>query len=245
MPDGGSLTIETANLSLDERGARDREMTPGDYIAIHITDTGTGMTPEVLARAFDPFFTTKPLGSGTGLGLSMVYGFAHQSDGQLKIATELGKGTTISIYLPRYIGEAEEAAQRQLAEIRRADAGETVVVVDDEPMVRMLISETLKELGYNVLEASDGVSGLKALRSDARIGLLITDVGLPGGMNGRQMADVARQTRPELKVLFVTGYAESAAVASNGRLEPGMHVLGKPFAMDALSSKVSGILVEN
>jgi PAS domain S-box-containing protein len=244
MPDGGRLTIETANTWLDERGARERDMTPGQYVAICVTDTGTGMAPDVIARAFDPFFTTKPVGHGTGLGLSMIYGFVKQSGGQVRIYSELGAGTTMRLYLPRQYGEADpEVLQTNLDAVSRASDGETVLIVDDEPTVRMLVTEVLADLGYAAIEAADGASGLKVLQSNVRIDLLVTDVGLPGGMNGRQMADAGRGTRPDLKVLFITGYAENAAVG-NGHLAPGMHVLTKPFAMHALASRIKTIIME-
>ncbi|WP_238384411.1 ATP-binding protein, partial [Teichococcus vastitatis] len=167
-----------------------------------MTDSGTGMSPEVIARAFDPFFTTKPLGQGTGLGLSMIYGFARQSAGQVQIDSDEGRGTTMRLYLPRHRGEAVgNEAPADLGNAPRAEAGQTVLVVDDEPSVRMLITEVLEELGYAAVEAADGASGLTVLRSDARIDLLVTDVGLPGRMNGRQLFDAARQFRPGLKVL--------------------------------------------
>jgi PAS domain S-box-containing protein len=242
MPDGGRLTIETANSWLDERGARERDMPPGQYVAICVTDTGTGMPPDVIERAFDPFFTTKPTGQGTGLGLSMVYGFARQSGGHVRIYSEVGTGTTMRIYLPRYGGPAvEEAVPSELSAAPRAEAGETVLIVDDEPAIRMLVTEVLQELGYTAIEAADGPSGLKVLQSNVRIDLLISDVGLPGGMNGRQMADAGRQVRPKLKVIFITGYADNAAVG-NGHLEPGMHVLTKPFAMEALASRIKAVI---
>jgi PAS domain S-box-containing protein len=243
MPDGGRLTIETSNVWVDERGARERDMQPGQYVAICVTDTGTGMSPDVMARAFDPFYTTKPTGKGTGLGLSMVYGFAKQSNGQARLYSEVDAGTTARLYLPRHQGvEAnEEDMQPELVRAGKAEAGEAVLVVDDEPSVRMLVTEVLEELGYAAIEAADSVSGLKVLQSDVRIDLLITDVGLPGGMNGRQMTDAARQKRPKLKVLFITGYAENAAIGS-GHLASGMHVLTKPFAMDKLASKIKDII---
>jgi PAS domain S-box-containing protein len=238
MPDGGKLTIETANKWLDDRAARDRELPPGQYVSLCVSDTGTGMTPDVIARAFDPFFTTKPLGSGTGLGLSMIYGFVRQSGGQVRIYSEVGAGTTMCLYLPRHAGEAEDApSDRALSAADYGGHGETVLVVDDEPTVRMLILDVLEEAGYAALEAVDGPSGLRILQSDARIDLLITDVGLPGGMNGRQVADAGRALRPDLKVLFVTGYAENAAVG-HGHLERGMQVITKPFAIDALGDKI-------
>jgi CheY-like chemotaxis protein len=238
MPNGGRLTIETANTWLDERGAGERDMQPGQYVAICVTDTGTGMLPEVIARAFDPFFTTKPLGQGTGLGLSMIYGFAKQSGGQVRIYSEVGKGTMVCIYLPRNMA-AEEGSDEAVAEAAapRAEQGDTVLVLDDEPALRMLIVEAMQDLGYATLEAGDGAEALRLLQSDLRIDLLISDVGLPGGMNGRQVADAARLVRPELKVLFITGYAENA-VLSHGHLAPGMHVMTKPFEMDVLARRV-------
>jgi PAS domain S-box-containing protein len=242
MPDGGRLTIETNNTRMDARSARMRDMQPGEYVAICVTDNGTGMSPEVIARAFEPFFTTKPIGQGTGLGLSMIYGFARQSNGQVRIHSEVGQGTTMRLYLPRHHGDAvAEPAPADLADAPRAAAGQTVLVVDDEPSVRMLITEVLEELGYAAVEAADGASGLAVLRSDVRVDLLVSDVGLPGGMNGRQLADAARQFRPGLKVLFITGYAEKA-VFQNEYLEPGMQVLSKPFALEALAARIKSII---
>jgi PAS domain S-box-containing protein len=242
MPGAGRLTIETANKWLDPRAARERELSPGQYLAICVTDTGTGMTPEVMKRAFDPFFTTKPLGQGTGLGLSMIYGFARQSGGNVRIYSEIGKGTTMCIYLPRHQGREEDAGIASEWEVAPHTAqGETVLVVDDEPTVRMLVTDVLQELGYTAIEVADGSAGLEVLRSDQRIDLLITDVGLPGGINGRQVADGAREVRPDLKVLFITGYAENAVVG-NGHLEPGMQVLAKPFPMEALASRIRDLM---
>ena len=242
MPGGGRITIETANKWLDEHGAKERDLPPGQYLSLCVTDTGTGMTPEVIARAFDPFFTTKPIGQGTGLGLSMIYGFARQTGGQVRIYSEIGQGTTMCIYLPRHYGDAEGAdSPPDLASAPRAEQGETVLIVDDEPTVRMLVTEVLEDLGYTAIEAADAVAGLKVLQSDVRIDLLVTDVGLPGGMNGRQMADAGRVNRRDLKVLFITGYAENAAVG-NGHLEPGMAVLTKPFVMEALASRIKDLI---
>ena len=225
-----------------ERAAPERDMAPGQYVAVCVTDTGTGMPADVVARAFDPFFTTKPLGQGTGLGLSMIYGFTKQSGGQVRIYSEPGAGTTVRIYLPRHHGEAErEAPQVRPMETPLARAGETVLVVDDEPTVRMLISEVLEDLGYAAIEAGDSIAGMKVLQSDVRIDLLITDVGLPGGMNGRQVADAARVARPGLKVLFITGYAENAAVG-NGHLDSGMEVITKPFAIASFGNKIRELI---
>ena len=241
MPDGGRLTIETANKWLDQRAAGDRDLPPGQYLSLCVSDTGTGMTPEVISRVFDPFFTTKPLGQGTGLGLSMIHGFVRQSGGQVRIYSEVGQGTTMCLYFPRFAGELD-AAEAPEAGIEHGEGhGETVLVIDDEEAIRMLISDVLEEAGYRVVTAPDGPAGLKVLQSDARIDLLITDVGLPGGVNGRQVADAARTTRPDLKVLFVTGYAENAVVG-NGHLDPGMQVITKPFAMTALGARVREII---
>jgi CheY-like chemotaxis protein len=240
MPDGGRLIIETANSFLDDAYvAREVGVRAGQYVCVCVTDTGSGMPPEVIARAFDPFFTTKPIGQGTGLGLSMIYGFAKQSEGNVKIYSETGKGTSVKLYLPRYYGEAEEPGTTG-RETPRAEHGETVLVVEDDDTVRSLVVEVLDELGYATREAPDGPSGLRILQSDARIDLLVTDVGLPG-LNGRQLADQARIGRPGLKVLFMTGYAENAAFGA-GHLEPGMQMITKPFPVEVLASKIRSII---
>jgi PAS domain S-box-containing protein len=242
MPNGGKLTIETANKWLDQRAARQQDLPEGQYVSVCVTDTGTGMPPDVVAKAFDPFFTTKPLGSGTGLGLSMVYGFARQSGGHVRVYSEVGQGTTMCIYLPRHNADASGEEEPQISSrLESAGEGEVVLVIDDEPTIRMLIGELLADSGYAVIEAPDGPAGLKVLESNARIDLLITDVGLPGGMNGRQVADAARVSRPNLKVLFITGYAENAVVG-NGRLEKGMFVTTKPFKMDSLAARIREII---
>ena len=242
MPEGGKLVIETANTHLDDAyAAHQPDVAPGQYVAVCVTDTGMGMPPSTIARAFDPFFTTKPIGQGTGLGLSMVYGFAKQSEGHVKIYSEPGKGTTVKIYLPRHLGEVDKADEPALELQRPKGAGETILVVEDEPIVRDLIVEILQELGYEPLQASDGPSGLKLLQSKRRIDLLVTDVGLPGGLNGRQLADHARDRRPGLKILFITGYAENAALAA-GFLEPGMAMMTKPFAAEAFRGKINGMI---
>ncbi len=241
MPDGGSLTIETANHELDAAQATPLELEAGSYVSLSVADTGGGMTPDVIARAFDPFFTTKPMGEGTGLGLSMVYGFARQSGGQARIVSEPGRGTRVSLYLPRYDGAADFTdAPASGAETQRGH-GETVLVVDDEPTVRMLVKEVLDELGYDALEAEDAARGLEILQSRRRLDLLVTDVGLPGGMNGRQLADAALVARPGLKILFITGYAENAVV-SQGQLEPGMHIVTKPFSLETLGRRIREII---
>ena len=241
MPAGGRITIETANRWFDDRAGAEQDLAPGQYISICVTDSGTGIPKDIVERIFDPFFTTKPIGQGTGLGLSMIHGFVRQSGGQVRVYTEHGHGTTMCLYLPRYIGALEEEHSNDQPSICETGAGETVLVIDDEPTVRMLIVEVLEEAGYSALEAEDGPSGMKILETDARIDLLITDVGLPGGMNGRQVADAARNFRPNLKVLFVTGYAENAAVG-NGHLEHGMDVITKPFVMADLAHKITEMI---
>ena len=241
MPDGGKITIETANKWLDERTARERSMEPGQYITVSVTDTGVGIDKATLERVFEPFFTTKPTGQGTGLGLSMVYGFARQSNGHVRIYSEFGEGAMVCIYLPRYFGDEQVEAPRALTPepLRTEDA--VVLVIDDEPTVRMLISDALGDLNYTCIEAVDGPSGLEILRSSRRIDLLITDVGLPDGLNGRQVADAAQALRSQLKVLFITGYAENAAL-NHGHIGPGMAVLTKPFAISELARRVERIL---
>ncbi len=244
MPEGGKITIETANKWLDERSARERNLEPGQYITICVSDTGVGIDKATLERVFEPFFTTKPMGQGTGLGLSMVYGFARQSNGHVRIYSEVGKGTMVCMYLPRYHGEeqVEPALASTPEPLRTADA--VVLVIDDEPTVRMLITDALGDLNYTCIEATDGPSGLEILRSGKRIDLLITDVGLPGGLNGRQVADAAQALRPDLKVLFITGYAENAAL-NHGHIGPGMAVLTKPFAISELARRVERMLGRN
>nr|AAD38510.1 histidine protein kinase-response regulator hybrid protein CvgSY [Pseudomonas syringae pv. syringae] len=238
MPRGGRITIETANRWTDERGSQGRDLIPGQYLSLCVSDTGTGMSPEVINRVFDPFFTTKPLGQGTGLGLSMVYGFVRQSGGQVRIYSEPGQGTNMCLYLPRhYLGAPEEIEAADACGSAPAQTERTVMIVDDEPTIRMLVAEVLEDQGYIPIEAGEGASALKVLESDARIDLLVTDVGLPGGMNGRQLADAARIIRPDLKVLFITGYAENAIIG-NGHLDPGMWVLTKPFTMEAFASRI-------
>lgn len=242
MPDGGCITIETANRTLDHEAARILDVPQGQYLSLSVSDTGTGMADDVIAKAFDPFFTTKPIGQGTGLGLSMIYGFAQQSGGQVRIYSEVGQGSTLCIYLPRYHGSAAQAEGDSQGSVPTlAQTGETILIVDDEPTVRMLLTDVLADMGYTLIEAADSLAGLKVLQSDVHIDLLITDVGLPGGMNGRQMADAGREIRPGLKTLFITGYAENAVIGS-GQLAPGMQVLTKPFAIDTLAARVQELM---
>ncbi|RZJ30816.1 MAG: PAS domain S-box protein, partial [Brevundimonas sp.] len=240
-PHPGRLTIETANKWLDDRGAKERELAPGQYVSLCVTDTGSGIPADIVDKIFDPFFTTKPIGQGTGLGLSMIHGFVRQSGGQVRVYSEPDKGTTMCLYLPRYTGEFDAADPLDPVISGHPGHGETVLLIDDEPTVRMLAAEVLGDAGYTVIEAIDGPSGLQVLNSGARIDLLVTDVGLPGGLNGRQVADAARVQRPDLKVLFITGYAENAAVG-NGLLDAGMAVLTKPFVMTDLINKVGELI---
>ena len=237
MPNGGSLSVETSNRHLDSVfTAAYGTLKPGDYVELSVSDTGCGIPESVMGRVFDPFFTTKPIGQGTGLGLSMIYGFARQSHGHVTIHSVVGKGTTVSLFLPRFMGEivANPTADPTLPPF--ANVGETVLIVEDDPAVRVLVSAVLKELGYGFVEAGDANAAVPIIESEQRIDLLISDVGLPG-MNGRQLAEIGRQIRPELKVLFITGYAEHAAVRG-GFLDPGMQLITKPFTFDLLTAKV-------
>jgi len=240
MPDGGKLTIATANARVGGVAADNPALAPGDYICVAVTDTGTGMSAEVAARAFDPFFTTKPIGQGTGLGLSMIYGFARQSNGHATIDSKLGQGTSVRLYLPRHHSGAVAGPASAATTAERSATGATVLVVEDEPAVRAVILEMLDEEGYRTLEAVDGPSGLRILQGNEQIDLLVTDVGLPG-INGRQLADQALETRPGLKILFITGYAESVAIA-DGFLQPGMEMITKPFDLDNLSRRVRAMV---
>jgi CheY-like chemotaxis protein len=242
MPDGGKLTIETANTHLDDAYARmNAEVRPGQYVGIFITDTGTGMAPETAAQAFEPFFTTKEIGQGTGLGLSQVYGFIKQSSGHVRIYSEVGEGTTVKLYLPRYRG-AEDLTDES-AETRGVPRGraEVVLVVEDDPDVRDYTVEMVSDLGYTVLSAVDGASALRQLDSHREVALIFTDVVLSGGMNGRQLAEQALRRRPRLKVLYTTGYARNAIV-HQGRLAPGVEVVFKPFTYSNIAAKLRQIL---
>ena len=247
MPDGGRLLIRTANAG--SPGARGAGGGPGgtppagEFVTVTVTDSGTGMDTEVLGRAFDPFFTTKPLGQGTGLGLSMTHGFVQQSGGHVYLRSKPGQGTTVSIHLPRYLGVMDDAAVNDAAApVSPAGSGSVVLLVEDEAPLRMIIVDVLSDLGLTVLEAGDGRAGLRIVESKARIDLMVTDVGLPGGMNGRQLADVAQQRRPDLKVLFITGYAEGAMVGTS-LLDRGMQVMTKPFKVEAFAARVQGMVV--
>ncbi|TBV00800.1 hybrid sensor histidine kinase/response regulator [Pseudomonas dryadis] len=239
MPAGGTLRIETRNMQLLESAAHDHQVPPGDYLHIAVGDNGCGMAPETTRHAFEPFFTTKPIGQGTGLGLSMVYGFIKQTGGYLHLDSQQGKGTTLHLYLPRLETIPTVTAQAPLRQAPRG-TGETILVVEDDSVVRMLIVEALEELGYQLIQVADAQAALALLDRHPDIDLLLTDVGLPG-MNGRQLAEAARQRRPDLKVLFATGYAEGAEVR-NGYLGTDMHMIAKPFSLEALGSKIKAML---
>ena len=242
MPNGGKLTIETSNVSLDEGYAvSEAEVIPGQYVMLAVTDNGIGMTRETVAKAFEPFFTTKDVGHGTGLGLSQVYGFVKQSGGHVRIYSEIAQGTSVKIYLPRlYANESAEAAE-PVSRIAKGRDGETILAVEDDVDVRAHTSGILRELGYRVLEAANGVAALEIVQNHPEIDLLFTDVGLPGGMNGRQLANAARNLNSKLKVLFTTGYARNAIV-HEGRLDPGVQLITKPFTYAGLSEKVRDLL---
>lgn len=240
-PAGGRLTIKTENMRVDGSTEAEHGLAPGEYVVLSVADTGVGMAPEMMDRIFDPFFTTKPLGQGTGLGLSMVYGFVRQTGGQVRVSSEVGAGTTMCLYLPRYEGEAAEVEVATMTPAPEGGRGETVLVIEDQESIRSLLAEVLESGGYHVLTAADGPGGLQILKRHARIDLLITDVGLPGGLNGRQVADAARIHRPRLKVLFVTGYADNAGVG-NGQLDSGMELLTKPFDLETLTRRVRDMI---
>ncbi len=244
MPEGGKLTIETANTHLDEvYASRNSDVTPGDYVMLAVTDTGSGMTPAVLARATEPFFTTKDVGEGSGLGLSMIYGFAKQSRGHMKIYSEVGLGTTVRLYLPRPAGDTAETAMPAPAIVSNAAHGETILAVEDDAGVRSLVISQLADLGYRVIEAANGPQALAILESDRKIDLLFTDVVMPGGMTGRALAERALALRPSLKLLFTSGYTENT-IAHHGRLEAGVHFLAKPYKLADLARKIREALAD-
>jgi CheY-like chemotaxis protein len=242
MPEGGKLTIETTNVYLDQAyAAGQEEVVPGQYVMVAVTDNGSGMTAEVLAKAFDPFFTTKDIGQGTGLGLSQVYGFVKQSRGHVKIYSEAGEGTTVKIYLPRLHSQQETTVDQPAPPLLRAGVNETILVVEDDADVRAAVVEMLRDLGYRVLEAAHAQAALQMLDIHPEIKLLFTDVGLPGRMNGRQLADAARGQRSDLRILFTSGYARNAIV-HEGRLDPGVELLTKPYTQSALAERLRDIL---
>lgn len=242
MPDGGRLTIETGNAYLDEGyAANHEEVQPGQYVTLAVTDTGTGMSKDTLRRVFEPFFTTKEVGRGSGLGLSQVYGFMRQSDGHVTIYSEPGEGTTVRLYLPRNISPEAQENAGEARSVIGAENEEVVLIVEDDEDVRVNTVAMVRELGYAVLEAADGKAALRVLENEQTVRLLFTDIGLPGGLNGRQLADEARRKRPGLVVLFTTGYARNAIV-HHGRLDPGVEVIGKPFTYAALGAKIRKIL---
>ena len=241
MPDGGRLTIETQNAHLDHRYVlAEPGIAAGQYVLLAVTDTGSGMLPEVIAKAFDPFFTTKEVGKGTGLGLSQVYGFIKQSGGHVKIYSEPGEGTTAKIYLPRLMGTTDAADDQASLDVPLGDHAEIILVVEDEAAVRAFAVEALRELGYQVLEADGAAKALEILGAQPSISLLFTDVVMPD-VNGKKLADEARRRRPDLKVLFTTGYTRNAIV-HNGTLDPGVEMIGKPFTIEELAVKVRQVL---
>ena len=244
MPEGGPLAIGTVNVVVPAAAAVALDMPAGDYVCLSVTDAGTGMDAGVIEKVFEPFFTTKPIGQGTGLGLSMIYGFTRQSGGQVSIDSQPGQGTAVHLYLPRFHGDAAQdalpATQDERAQALAAAQG-TVLVVEDEAAIRALVAEVFTGAGYRVLQASDGGSGIQMLHAEHAIDLLVTDVGLTGGLNGRQVADAGRQVRPALPVLFITGYAASAAVGA-GQLDKGMEVLTKPFTAAELERRARALL---
>jgi PAS domain S-box-containing protein len=244
MPNGGKLTIETANCYLDDSyvASLAEPVDPGQYVMVAVGDTGSGMDKTTIDRAFEPFFTTKEVGKGTGLGLSQVYGFVRQSAGHIKLYSESGEGTTVKIYLPRYAGH--EAGADRTEQSRRAEGAigaECILVVEDDEPLRVYTVEMLRELGYGVLEARNGPAALEMLQNNPTIDLLFTDIVMPGGMNGRQLADEAQRRRPGLKVLFTTGYTRNAIV-HHGRLDPGVQMIGKPFSFEELGAKIRALL---
>ncbi|MDB5848958.1 MAG: hybrid sensor histidine kinase/response regulator, partial [Rhodoferax sp.] len=241
QPAGGQITIAAVNQTLDAAEAAQRTLAPGDYIRVSVADTGTGMTPEVIARIFDPFFTTKPLGEGTGLGLSMVYGFVRQSGGQVEVVSAPGQGTTMRLYLQRHFGDAGTKDEARTAVPFLPARQCVVLLVEDDPTIRTLLAEELADAGYRVLVAINGSEGLARLQADQPIDALITDVGLPGGIDGKQLADAGRGLRPGLKVLFITGYAGKAAVG-DVLPGPGMALVTKPFEFADLAEKLQKLL---
>jgi CheY-like chemotaxis protein len=242
MPAGGKLTIETANARIDSGyAALHAEVVPGQYVVICVSDTGTGMDKKTAAKVFEPFFTTKEPGKGTGLGLSMVYGFVKQSGGHVKIYSEPGHGTSVKIYLPRLVSAVDEEEAAPAAAVPEGSHDETILVVEDDDDVRTYSVEILRELGYRVIEAHDGASALRLLERQAHVDLLFTDVVLPGGATGADVARDAHALRPELKVLFTTGYARDAIV-HHGRLDPGVELITKPFTYADLAVKVRDVL---
>ncbi|MGK7870863.1 ATP-binding protein [Falsiroseomonas sp. E2-1-a20] len=241
LPCGGKITVQSANVGISEQVAQAQGVQAGDYVSLTVTDTGKGMSHEVAMRAFDPFFTTKQVGEGTGLGLSMVYGFAKQSGGFAQIQSEINAGTKVQIFLPRLVGQArEKLAIAEAVELQSVGDGKVILVVDDEEAARTQITEFLNFNGFSTIEASDGAAALGLIESVQKIDLMISDIGIPGGMDGRQMADIACCLRPELKVLFITGYAKRA-FTENGQLPHGAQVLAKPFSLRDMAVKVTGM----
>ncbi|MGC1556333.1 MAG: ATP-binding protein, partial [Methylovirgula sp.] len=241
MQDGGDLTIETGNAYLDEAYCQQNaDVEPGQFVMVAITDTGQGIPPEIVSKVFDPFFTTKPIGKGTGLGLSQVYGFVKQSHGHIKIYSEAGNGTAVKIYLPRLIGETKQVKHAALPQVRSGTRDEVILVVEDDPLMRQMSADALRDLGYTVLDSGSATEALAIIDASPEIRLLFTDVVMPD-VNGKKLADEALRRRPDLKVLFTTGYTRNAVV-HGGVLDPGVNFLSKPFGLEQLASKVRTIL---
>ena len=242
MPEGGTLVIGTSNVRLSQADVAGQEgAAPGDYVEVAVRDTGFGMDEATRARAFEPFFTTKPIGQGTGLGLSQMYGFVRQSDGVVRLDSAPGAGTVVRMHLPRHHPAPDAGSQAPQSSAEPSGASGAVLLVEDEAVVRATVADRLRDMGCTVLEAGDGAEAVRLLRSCGRVDLLVTDVGLPGGLNGRQVADAAREGRPGLPVLFITGYAGAALEEA---LAPGMAMVGKPFALDALAAQVGAMLTK-
>jgi CheY-like chemotaxis protein len=240
MPDGGNLTIETHNAHLDEHyAAQNPDTAAGDYVALAVSDTGVGMTPEVLERAVEPFFTTKEVGKGSGLGLSMIYGFARQSKGHVKIYSEVGRGTTVRVYLPRDFGSGAAPPPPEAA--TSSQGAETILLVEDDAQVRLLAATSLRERGYSVIEAVNGAEAVSVLDGDIHIDLVLTDVVMPGALTGKEVVEHALKARPDVKVLFTSGYAD-ASVMRNGLVQAGARFLSKPYRGGQLAATVRALL---
>ena len=244
MSGGGTLVIETANVQLDAAYAdANQDARPGDYVMIAVSDSGTGMSPEIMRHAFEPFFTTKETGKGTGLGLSMVFGFIKQSGGHVKLYSELSHGTTVKMYLPRAADAADEGQTARESAGEEPHGGGTILLVEDEALVRKSVSDQLRSLGYTVIEVENGPAALKILQSADAIDLLFTDIVMPGGMSGRELAEQAHMLRPGLKILYTSGYTQNSMV-HHSRLDPGVYLLNKPYRLRELAQKVRAVLAE-
>jgi CheY-like chemotaxis protein len=240
MPNGGKLTLEAANVFADEEYQSNPEISTGQYVVICVTDTGDGMSPDVLSRAFEPFFTTKELGQGTGLGLSQVYGFVKQSGGHVKIYSEVGHGTTVKLYLPRFIGEGSDGEEDELEPLAEGEYGETILVVEDDDDLRVYLLHVLRDLGYRVVSTSSVQAAIAHLQGARPFELVLTDIVMPG-TSGRELGKKIKELRPNLPVLYMTGYSRNAVV-HQGRLEEGVELLQKPVAQSVLAARVRKLI---